>query len=171
MSTLTPEHAAAPAKKSHTVRNVILILLGVGTLLVGGCAVVAVGVLGGTAAVLNEVDKSIKEDANKQGGTDNPMTITEGNGFEVDGFVYADGWSLNQETFGYVTAKGLEVTNNRDDKDSAIVEIKLWQGKKVAASIDCSTEPILPGTATKVDCMALDKMPKTYDKVTINDTF
>lgn len=159
---LAQQYAGPPPKKSHTLRNVLLVLIGLAVLGVGGCFAVV-----GMAA--NEVSDSIEKDANKSGGTDNPKTITPGKAFEVDGFNYAAGWRL-VDNFG-LDVKGLKVTNNRSEKDSAIVEIKLWRGSEVLAVADCTTEPIAVDTTTSVTCLSGDKLPKSYDKVTINDTF
>ena len=63
------------------------------------------------------------------------------------------------------------MTNNRDDKDSALVEIKFWSGDEVLALADCTTEPIAVGTTTTLNCVSTDSIPKNYDRVTINDTF
>ncbi len=153
-----------PPKKKHTVRNVILILMLLGGLGIGGCA----ALVGGAA---NEISKGIEADANKPGGTDNPMTITQGKPFEVDGFDYAAGWSLGTDALGDLDVKGLKVTNNRDTKDSALVEIKLWRGTEVVALSDCTTEPIGVGTTVTLSCLSADPLPKKFDKVTINDTF
>lgn len=153
-----------PPKKKHTVRNVLLVIVGLSVLLIGGC----VALIGGAA---NEVGKAIEEDASKAGGTDNPMDIEPGKSFEVDGFKYADGWSVNRDALGDVEIKGLKVTNDRDDRDSALVEIKLWRGTEVVALIDCTTEPIQAGTTVTLGCFSADDMPKKYDKVTINDAF
>ena len=90
----------------------------------------------------NEVANSIEEDANKPGGTDNPLAITEGKPFEVDGFNYAAGWSIGKNALGDVDVKGLKVANNRDSSDSALVEIKLWKGTEVLALSNCATQPI-----------------------------
>lgn len=156
-------YAPQPPKKSHTVRNVLLGIALLFVLVIGGClALVGGGV--------NEVDKAIKEDANKAGGTDNALTIKEGEAFEVDGFKYAEGWSIGQE-FGLLAVKGLKVTNERGDKDSALVEIKLWDGSEVLALSNCTSEPIAADTTTTIDCSSGDKLPKGYDKVTINDMF
>jgi hypothetical protein len=151
-------------KKKHTVRNVILAVLALGILGMAGCMALVVG-------GANEVANSIEEDANKPGGTDNPLAITEGKAFEVDGFTYKSGWSIGEDAFGDLAIKGLKVTNNRDDKDSALVEIKLWKGTEVRALSDCTTEPIAVGTTVTLSCVSADKMPHGYDKVTINDTF
>lgn len=156
--------AQPPAKKKHTVRNVILGLLLLSVLVIGGCMALI-----GSAA--NEVGKAIEEDANKAGGTDNPMAIVEGESFEVDGFDYASGWKVTDDVLGDATVKALKVTNNRDDSDSAIVEIKFWKGNEVLALVDCATEPVDVGTTVTLDCYSTDKLPKSYDKITINDSF
>jgi hypothetical protein len=154
----------APPKKKHTVRNVLLILLALTGLGIAGCTALVAG-------AANEVSDSIEADSNKPGGTDNPLTISEGKEFEVDGFEYAAGWTIGKDAIGDLDVKGLKVTNKRDDKDSALVEIKLWQGTEVVALSDCTTEPIGVGTTVSLSCMSADPLPKAFDKVTINDTF
>lgn len=158
-----PQHAPAPPKKSHTVRNVFLVLALLAVLLVGGC----IALLG---AGLDAADKAIKEDANKAGGVENPMAIEPGKAFEVDGFDYAAGWSVTSSQFG-LEVKGLKVTNNREDRDSALVEIKFMRGNEVAALADCTTSPIQVGETVTVKCLSGDKLPKQYDEITINDSF
>ena len=74
-----------PARpKKHTLRNVILVIVGLSILGIAACT----AMLAGGA---NEVAKSIETNANKPGGDANPLTITPGNAFEVDGFNYATG--------------------------------------------------------------------------------
>ena len=159
-----PQYAPQPPKKSHTVRNVLLGIVLLMVLVVGGCLALV-----GTAA--NEVGKAIEENDNRAGGANNPMAIEEGKAFDVAGFKYANGWKLSKDFGGYVKVSGLKVTNNRKDKDSALVEIKFWKGKEVLALVDCSTEPIAPDTTVTLDCLSTDKLPKAYSKITINDTF
>lgn len=151
-------------KKRHTVRNVLLVLTAVFVLFVGGC----LALVGGVA---NEVDKAIKENDNKPGGANNAMTISEGKAFEVDGFNYAAGWSIRKDVVGDIDIKGLKVTNNRDDRDSALVEIKFMRGTEVLAMTDCTTSPIAVGQTVTVDCLSTDAIPKNYDRITINDSF
>jgi hypothetical protein len=159
-----PAPAPAPVKKKHTVRNVLLSLMLVGILLVGGCfALVGMGV--------DAADKAIKKDANKPGGTDHPMTVVVGKPFQVDGFKYAAGWAVHNDALGDLDIKGLKVTNDRSSKDSALVEVKFWRGKEVVALADCTSNPIDVGTTVALSCLSTDKLPKSYDKVTINDTF
>lgn len=153
-----------PPKKKHTLRNVLLILVLLFVLVVGGCLALV-----GTAA--NEIDKAIKEGENEAGGRANPVKIVPGEAFEVRGFDYSRGWTIGKDMLGDVEIKKLKVTNNRDDRDSALVEIKLWRGTEVLATSDCSTEPIEVGTTVSLSCFSADKMPAKYDKITINDSF
>ncbi|WP_216823032.1 DUF2510 domain-containing protein [Aeromicrobium sp. A1-2] len=157
---------AAPPKKKHTVRNVLLGLVAVFVLFVGGCMALI-----GSAA--NEVSKSIDKEVAKDsepGGPDNPLTISEGKAFSVSGFDYAAGWKVVDNEFGFDITK-LKVTNNRDDKDSALVEIKFMKGSEVLALTDCTTEPVAVGQTTTLSCLSGDDLPAKYDKITINDTF
>lgn len=153
-------------KNSHTIRNVLLVILALLVLTVGGC----LALLGGA---VNEADKAIKNAEAKDeepGGPENPLTINEGKAFEVSGFNYKAGWKVVDD-FGTVGINRLRVTNNRDTKDGAIVEIKFLVGDEVVALVDCTTEQIPVGQTTKVDCGSGDELPKKYDKITINDTF
>ena len=152
-----------PQKKSHTVRNVFLALGLIFILFVGGCfAIVGAG--------LNAADKAIKENDSRAGGADNPLTIVEGKAFEVDGFNYAAGWKLVGSQFG-LDIKNLKVTNNREDEDSALVEIKFMKGSEVVADADCTSDPITVGQTVTLTCISADKLPKNFDEITINDTF
>ena len=153
-----------PPKKKRTGLKIFLAIIAAG--IVGIIILIAL-----VSSAANSVSKSLDENANKPGGDSNPMTITEGKAFEVDGFNYSAGWSIKSDGLGYLDVEGLKVTNNRDDKDSALVEIKLWKGSEVLALADCSTEPIATGTKVSPSCTSGDKLPKSYDKVTINDTF
>lgn len=158
---------ATPVKKKHTFRNVMLGLIAVSVLFIGGC----LALVGGA---VNEVGNSI-EDAEAQdqepGGPDNPLTIVEGKAFSVSGFDYGAGWKIGDDGLGSVDIKGLKVTNNRDDKDSALVEIKFMDGTEVLALTDCTTEPVAVGQTTTLSCISADDLPKAYDRITINDSF
>lgn len=158
---------APQPKKSHTLRNVILIVCVLIVLSFVGC----VALIGGAA---NEVGKSIgfsQAKDSEPGGPDNPLKITEGKTFDVSGFSYAAGWKLSDDELGSVDIKGLKVTNNRDKKDSAFVEIKFMNGNEVLALSNCATEPIAVGQKTTLSCLSGDDLPKKYDAITINDSF
>jgi hypothetical protein len=70
-----------------------------------------------------------------------------------------------------MTVAKLRVTNNREKPDAALVQVKVWQGTEVLATADCTTEQIAVGTTVTLGCISADKLPKKYDKITINDTF
>jgi hypothetical protein len=159
-----PQVPQPQPKKKHTVRNVLLTVVVLFVLFVGGCMALI-----GKAA--NDVANDIEKNDSKAGGSKNPMTIVAGKPFEVDGFKYAKGWTVGKDVLGDLEIKGLKVTNNRKDADSALVEIKFWKGSEVLALADCTTESIAVGTTTKLDCSSTDKLPAQYDKITINDTF
>lgn len=156
-----------PVKKSHTLRNVLIGVFLVFILFIGGC----MALIGGAA---NEIDKAIDEVKSQDaqpGGPDNPMAINAGEAFEVSGFSYQPGWSVGTDAIGDLDVKGLKVENNRDSKDTALVEIKFWKGTEVLALSDCTSDPVAPGTTVSLTCFSGDKLPKNYDKITINDSF
>lgn len=122
------------------------------------------------AAAVPEVPAAPKVDPDDVGNETNPVTIVEGKAFDVRKFSYAAGWKVISNDFG-MEVKNLKVTNNRDDRDGAIVEIKYMKGSEVLASIDCTSDQILPGQTVTLNCFSGDKKPKGFDRITINDTF
>lgn len=155
------------APNSHTTRNVLIAIGLVLLLLLGGCIAL---VAAGGKAVNDAIDEVEQQDA-QPGGPDNPLEITEGDAFEVSGFNYAAGWSISKDAVGDLAVNGLKLTNNRDTADSAIVEIRFMDGNELVALADCTTPEIEPGQTVAVDCFSADGLPKSYDTVTINDTF
>ena len=151
-------------KKKGKALKILLIVGLLFLLTVVGC----VALIGGAA---NEASKSIEKDEKKAGGTNNPLTITPGQAFEVDGFNYAAGWRVGKDALDDLAIKGLKVTNNREDRDSALVEIKFFRGTEVLALADCTTDPITVGTTVTLGCTSTNKLPTGYDKITINDSF
>ncbi len=127
-----------PPNKSHTVRNILLAILAMVVLVIGGC----VAFLGFAANEVNEAIETAEAEDAAPGGSDNPLTIVEGQGFDVSGFRYASGWQVSQDSFGDVRIEGLKVTNNRTERDGALVEVKFMRGNEVVALVDCSTEQI-----------------------------
>ncbi|QGG41831.1 DUF2510 domain-containing protein [Aeromicrobium yanjiei] len=162
----TPEQVAPP-KKRHTFRNVMLGIIAACVLFIAGCTALL-----GSAA--NEAGKSIEKEVAKDkqpGGPDNPLTIVEGKKFSVSGFDYSSGWKVDEDVLGSIDIAKLKVTNNRDKKDSALVEIKFMKGSEVLALADCTTEPVAIGQTTTLSCGSTDELPKSYDRITINDSF
>lgn len=167
MSQYQPGQQPAQPKKKHTVRNVLLIVFAILALFFVGCTVLV-------GAAFNSVDNAITESEerdNEPGGPNNPLEITEGEPFEVLDFAYSEGWSVGADELGLFTVSDLRVTNNRDDRDSALVEIKLMRGSEVVALADCTTEPVNVGQTTSLSCFSGDDFTDDYDAITINDSF
>jgi hypothetical protein len=160
----TPQtyYPVEPPKQSHTARNVLIIIGVLFLLFVGGC--VAVGAL-----LVDKANDVVNDDT--VGGPNNPLTIEPGEGFEVDGFEYADGWSIGPDTNGLVAVQGLKLTNNRGKADRANVDIKVLLDNEVLATANCyhGVDKISEGTTVTLECTSSDAMPDDYDEVTIND--
>lgn len=151
-----------PAKKKHTVRNVILALLLVGLLVIGGC----LAMLGGAA---NEIDKALDEEAQN----DVPTEVVEGAAFEHDGYAVAKGWKVAPEEFGGATIQGLEITLT-DDQDlggrSAMLTFRLYDGSTVVSEIECSSNEMQEGETSRVDCFSLDSEKLgAWDTIKVSD--
>lgn len=149
--------------KSNLARN-LLIAFAVLFLLCGGGCVAIVAVVG------NEAENIANDDT--EGGPNNPKTIEPGEGFEVAGFEYADGWTLGPDASGLISVQGLKVTNERDRTDQAIVTISVLSDDEVLASTTCTSDGrIAEGLTVTLTCVSGDTMPPEYDEVTIKDAF
>ena len=157
-----PYQPPQPAQKSHTARNVLIVIGALFLLLVGGC--VAVGVV-----LTDKVNEVVNDDS--EGGPNNPKTIEPGEAFEVNGYEYADGWSVGGDASGIFEVRDLKLTNNRGKADRLFVYIKLLNDNEVLATATCSNtgDKIPEGVTVTVNCTSSDSMPAEYDKVTIND--
>lgn len=158
--------SAPPPKKSGVWKWVLIVVFIVLVLCCGGFAACSAGVIGAA----DEVSKSIEAEESESGGVNNAVTITEGEAFDVRGFNYAEGWKISEE-YDMVEIEGLKVTNNRDERDGAIVEIKFMKGSEIAASVDCTSDQLQPGQTATLNCLSADALPDDYDKITINDSF
>jgi hypothetical protein len=158
-------YVTQPVQRSHTARNILIVLGVLFLLFVGGCVAIV-------AVVGDKVNDTVNDDT--LGGPNNPLTITEGRAFEVDGFEYADGWDIaDAPVSGLFQIDNLEVTNNRGKADRLLVEIKLLNGSEVVATANCfaggGVEKIAEGTTVPVECSSSDTLPTAYDSITIND--
>jgi hypothetical protein len=45
------------------------------------------------------------------------------------------------------------------------------KGNEVLATIDCTSDQILPGQTATLNCFGTEPKPKGYDRITISDTF
>lgn len=158
---------AQPQKDDHTLRNVLLILGLLAVLFVGGCVAVV-------SLAANEVSNTIDEasaDDNEPGGAANPLSITEGEGFDVYGFAYQPGWTIGADDVGDLAVQGLRFQNNRSEPDSAFVDIQLFGGNELLATAICTSDSVGVGEVATLSCFSGDTLPAAYDEITIVDTF
>ena len=154
-----------PVKQSHTARNILIVLGVLFLVFVGGCIAVV-------AVVGDKVNEAVNDDS--VGGPNNPLTITEGEAFEVDGFEYADGWSIVAEPVSQTWhIENLKVTNHRGKADRLDVKITLLNGSEAVAETFCTAgdgfNKIAEDITVTVACVSSDPLPEAYDKITIND--
>ena len=153
-----------PVKQSHTGRNILIVFAVLFLLFVGGCVAIV-------AVVGNEVNDAVNDDT--LGGPNNPLTITEGQAFEVDGFEYAEGWDIADTPIsGLFEIDNLKVTNHRGESDRLFAEIRLLNGSEIVATATCTAgnlDKIPKDTTVTVDCSSADTMPAAYDSITISD--
>lgn len=154
-----------PQKKSHTLRNVLLILLALGVLFIGGCAVLF-------GAAVNSVDSAISEEDKN----DTPTAIEDGEAFEHDGFAAKAGWSVVNERFSGANIKNMTVTLT-DDQDtasggrSALLTFRLYDGKNVVGEISCTSPELQEGESGKLDCFGDGEKLSNYDTIKVADAF
>lgn len=154
-----------PVQQSHTARNILIVFGVLFLLFVGGCIAVV-------AVVGNEVNDAVNDDS--LGGPNNPLTITEGQAFEVNGFEYAEGWDVADASIsGLFQIDNLKVTNHRGKADRLLVEINLLNDDEVVATTTCvagdGITKIQEDTTVTVECSSGDSLPAAYDQITIND--
>ncbi len=184
--------SASPTKSGGALKWV---LIGLGVVLVlglGSCIAFVAAVGNDTSTALESISADIEssvpseapeasqeedptpdveETSDDSGDQDNPVEIQEGKAFDIRGFSHAKGWNITDSGFGMSIEK-LKVTNNRGEKDSALVDVKLWKGTEVLAEISCTSRPSSsPGTTVTLNCFSGDDLPKNYDKITVNDMF
>jgi Protein of unknown function (DUF2510) len=154
-----------PVEKSHVARNILIVFAVLFLVFVGGCIAVV-------AVVGDKVNDAVNDDS--VGGPNNPLTIVEGQPFEVNGFEYAEGWDIaDAPTSALFEIDNLKVTNHRGKADRLLVEINLLSDNEVVATTTCvagdGITKIQEDTTVTVECSTGDSLPAAYDQITIND--
>lgn len=116
------------------------------------------------SAVLDDVSDSLDKADDTQ-----EVTVTEGKAFTQHDWDVAAGWKVTKDSLGDLKISGVTVTNMKNEKRGPWIEFKLWQGKKVLASASCLDDDLAKGESKDLDCGGTDKMPKTWDKITVED--
>ncbi len=148
-------------QKSHLARNLLIVFGVLFLVFIGGCVAIV-------AVVDSTVDSTLNDDS--VGGPNNPLGISPGAGFEVNGFKYADGWTLGADASGLMVVEGLKLTNDRGKTDQAFVTISVLMGDEVLAESTCTSGNRIPeGRTVTLTCASGDSLPSEYDEVTIQD--
>ena len=153
-----------PPKKKHTVRNVLLIIIGIFVLFMAGCF----ALVGGVAT---EMDKALDDEAKN----DKPREVSEGKAFTHDGYEVDAGWKVATD-FGTVTINNLRVTAAEGDPDfeggrTAMLTFRFYDGTENLAEVTCSGKELQVGESSSMDCFSGDKMPKGYKTIKVADAF
>lgn len=150
-----------PPKKKHTLRNVVLILLGVGILAFAGCAALV-------GSAVDEVDDALEKEAKN----DRPQPIEEGAAFTHDIWQAKAGWRIKVGgPLDMVEIKGLRVENVGGTADTALLTFTLDRGKNVLASMDCSSPEAQPDQVVRMSCIGDDVPKGKWDTITVKDAF
>jgi hypothetical protein len=156
-----------PPKQSHTLRNVLLILLGVLILLFVGCSVLV-------GTVINKADKTIKSEVSRHA----PTTVTPGQEFVHDGFRVTGGWKIGKvQGVDLATITDLKVTNEANgaftgtDGRSALLTFRLYDDDTVVAEINCNSKQMQEGESSAMQCVSGDALPPTYNEIKVTDIF
>lgn len=156
-----------PQKQKHTLRNVILVGLGVMILLFGGC----MALIAGTA---NEIDKAIEESESITSENDTDSDTVTGGGDSgpgapepgknkvkaAPGQVIGNWKILNKpqikQEYGMFGTADLEVENISDSEDEPWLEIRLTNGRNLVTTFDCIGRTIRPGERAVLECTSMD---------------
>ncbi|MEO9321922.1 hypothetical protein ABFT23_00425 [Nocardioides sp. C4-1] len=144
--------------RNNTTRN-ILIGVGVGIVLFCG-GLFAVG-----AWVVGQADFDTNDYV---GSEDDPITVAEGEAFEIRGFDVEDGWSVGPDGI-----TGLRATNDRDDEDTESLSLNftMIRDNEVLGEVRCSSSASVRfGRAVRLECTGYDVPVGTYDEIEVYDT-
>ena len=162
-----PGYQGPPPKQSHTLRNVLLIVLGVVILFFVGCSVLV-------ATTFHKADKAISTEVARH----KPTTVTPGQEFTHDGFRVAGGWHIGQDpATGLAFISGAQVTNEHNgtftspDGRTAVLIFRLYDENTVVAEINCNSRQLQEGESSAMSCYSDDQLPPTYHTVKVGDVF
>jgi hypothetical protein len=148
-------------------------------IIVGVIVLVVLLFCGGFVALIvwaaNNAEDAINEyDTDRRGGRDNPITVAEGESFEIDGVEYAEGWRIQPPTEEHDTAVrivDLKAENDRDDESSEYVSLTftfVGADDVEVGQISCSSDgQISHGRTEVLDCAGYD-VGLDYDHIEVS---
>lgn len=149
-------------------------------IVVGIIVVVILAICGGIVGLavwgLNTVEDSIDEfDGDRRGGPNNPITLVEGEAFEIDGIEYDEGWTIAPPADEYNgnAIVGLMGENDRSDGSSETVSLRFTflTGNSEVGEIAChSNGSISHGNTEELECSDRDTLP-AYDSIEVSASY
>lgn len=133
------------------------------------------GIIAAIVVIARNVEDSIDDwDPERTGGRDNPISVDVGEGFEIDGVEYAEGWRIQPPTTEYdgTNIVGLEGTNERDDESSEYASLTFTfvsDGDVELGQISCnSSGSISYGNSEQLTCYGYDTIDQPYDHIEVS---
>lgn len=97
-----------------------------------------------------------------------PVAVTQGAAFEIGGFSYQAGWSL-QAVYGTLVVNDLVATNTRDRLYYPRIVITFEHDSTVVTRTECSSGAIKPRRSVRLICSPNVKPPVEYDRIVVSD--
>ncbi len=162
-------YGQVPPQRPRTTRNVLIV---VGVVIVAFCA----GLVGLGVLAVNKVDDGFDSAFNEdyRGSQNDPLTLEEGESFEIRGYSYAEGWTLTPNSDYDDQITGLKATNNDADTESynrISLVFTFYSGDEALGQVDCrSAVSLRRGKSTTLDCSSSETVPSGYDTLEVYDS-
>jgi hypothetical protein len=141
---------------------------GKGCLILIGAVVVVVVLIVVIALAAGGGDEGNPPVSNQQ-----PRPVKDGAAFTIGKYSIQPGWKIAREPLGGFTVKGVTIKNTSDETDTVFFTMKVLDGNKVLASIDCNSSEIEPGQEQDGNCFdtGVGKYRTGWDKITVESAF
>lgn len=172
-------YAGGPPPAKGGGKTWLWILLGVLLLLLLCCggtfAACSAGIVGASSAAssgLESYSSSSSVSANKPGGVNNPLTVSEGDSFTIGDLSFASGWQLKDEEYLGKGIPSMTVTNNGSSSESVYIDVMFYEGStKLSDEISCSASVLAPGESGQLNCAGHLSEGQTYDTIKVAEAY
>lgn len=159
-------YGSTPTKSSKAGLYVVLAIVTAIVLFCGGSiALVAFGV--------KDVGDSLDDRRNMPGGSENPITVTLGQSFDIGDFEYAEGWVIAKGDYDQQTITGLTAKNVGEDSDNISLDFQLLKGDQLLTEISCNANgSIRPNNSVELECAGFELADVAgYDTITVANAY
>jgi hypothetical protein len=164
-STIAPTPPWTPPERGRTLRNIALSCAVIAILLVAGCTVFV-------TVAFDQVGKAVhKQGAGDYGSLGQTTSVEAGQAFTLDGLRYRPGWRLAENQVGMIEVRRLRFENTRDNEATVVLRLELLRGGDVAATVQCTSNQVPPGSVGRLTCLGAEPRPSQYDEVRVTDLF